>query len=78
MIAVSVHSRFNLNWIIKDDEELERKVRKILEFKLEKTADLDVWVNGETEDDPLDIPSRASSVMNELELYLLDQEKTLQ
>jgi hypothetical protein len=28
-------------------------------------------------DDPLDIPSRMSSVLNELDLFLVDQDKTL-
>lgn len=36
MIATAVHPKFKFNWIAKENEELTRKVRKLIEAELEK------------------------------------------
>jgi hypothetical protein len=77
IIATSVHPRFKLNWIPKEDEVLEMNVRKLLRSKLEELNDMDFGTFDNSGDDPLDIPSRVSSVLNELDLFLVDQDKTL-
>lgn len=64
MIATTVHPRFKFNWIAKENEELTSKVRKLIEAELEKLDVLGETFHNEQLEDPLDIPSRATSVMN--------------
>lgn len=77
MIATTVHPRFKFNWIAKENEELTSKVRKLIEAELEKLDVLGETFHNEQLEDPLDIPSRATSVMNELDLFLIDNDRDL-
>ena len=62
-----------MNWIPKEDDDLATKVRRLLEIKLEELSAMDSAStnnNNQAElEDPLDIPQRASPVVNELDLY---------
>jgi hypothetical protein len=77
MIATAVHPRFKFNWISKENEELTSKVRKLIEAELEKLDVEGVTTHHEQLEDPLDIPSRTTSVMNELDLFLVDNDRDI-
>jgi hypothetical protein len=77
IIATSVHPRFKLISIPKEIKVLEMNVLKLLRCKLEELNDMVTGSKENSGDDPLDIPSRMSSVLNELDLFLVDQDKTL-
>lgn len=81
MLATTLHPRFKLNWIPKEDEELASDVRRLLEQKLEELCPLDSTTNvrAQTEtDDLLYIPSRATPYMNELDLFMVDPDINLE
>ncbi len=48
-----------------------------MQSKFESLNDMDTGINEETENHTLDIPSRESSVMQELDLYMVNQDKSL-
>jgi hypothetical protein len=77
IIATSVHPRFKLISIPKEIKVLEMNVLKLLRCKLEELNDMVTGSKENSGDDPLDIPSRMSSVLNELDLFLVDKDKTL-
>ncbi|KAK4030880.1 hypothetical protein OUZ56_024267 [Daphnia magna] len=62
--------------LLKEQVAIMSPLTKYLDV-LQSKNDMDTGINREAENDPLDIPSRVSSVMNELDLYLGDQDKSL-
>ena len=82
LLSTALHPRFKMNWIPKEDDDLATKVRRLLEIKLEELSAMDSAStnnNNQAElEDPLDIPQRASPVVNELDLYLVDPDKSLE
>ncbi|XP_045031322.1 uncharacterized protein LOC116924993 [Daphnia magna] len=77
MIATTVHPRFKLNWIAKENEMLARKVRILIEAGLENLDLHGDTAHCENMEDPLQMPSRATSIMNELDLFLVDNDRSL-
>ena len=69
-----------MNWIPTEDEDLATEVRRLLKSKLEELSSSKYSSNNETkpEDDPLDIPQRSTPIVNELDLFLVDPDKSLE
>jgi hypothetical protein len=69
-----------MNWIPTEDEDLATEVRRLLKRKLEELSSSKYSSNNETkpEDDPLDIPQRSTPIVNELDLFLVDPDKSLE
>lgn len=79
MLATASHPRFKFDWIPADDEALASKVRKAFENVLEKNRNSSNQQPAPTnnEEDDLALPSRVSQVLNELDLFLVDKDKSL-
>jgi hypothetical protein len=52
-------------------------VRKLIGAELEKLDLQEEMTHHEQLEDPLDIPSRTTSVMNKLDLFLVDNDRSL-
>nr|CAH0112378.1 unnamed protein product [Daphnia galeata] len=61
----------------KDNEILASRVRKLIGAELEKLDLQEEMTHHEQLEDPLDIPSRTTSVMNKLDLFLVDNDRSL-